>query len=109
MPDKKILDSFLKLQESAFEISGVREAIKGGICYYNIDGTACFIFLGPLKPLGEFSFCFQWRKEKGTYELLFGSSAWEGLFKTSSLMRDYLDLVLSDLISYKQRLDRLLK
>lgn len=109
MPDKKILDSFLKLQESAFEISGVSEAIRGGICSYNIDGTVCTIFLGQSMPMGGFSFCFQWREERGTYELLFGSSAWEGLFKTSSLIRDYLDLVLSDLISYKQRLDRLLK
>lgn len=109
MPDKKILDSFLKLQNSAFEISGVSEAIRGGICYYNIVGTACFIFLGPLKPLGEFSFCFQWREERGTYELLFGSSAWEDLFKTSDLIRQYLDLVLNTLISYKNRVDRLLK
>ena len=55
------------------------------------------------------AYAFEWREDKGTYELIFGSSEFEGLFKCSHLMRDYLDLVLSELISYKQRVDRLLK
>ena len=103
MPEIKLFnDPFLK-------IDGDRETLRGGLSYTNTDGTACFIFFGPLKPLGEFSYGFQWIQDKGTYELIFGGRVWEDLFKTSDLVRQYLDLVLNNLISYKNRVDRLLK
>lgn len=109
MPEKKLFQDFIKLRDQAFKISGDKQLVKGGRVYFNVDGTHCEIFFGALSPLEGFAYGFSWVSERGTYELLFGSSVWEDLFKTSDLVRQYLDLVLNTLISYKNRVDRLLK
>ena len=58
---------------------------------------------------GQRAYFFRWLEDKGTYELIFEWSDFEELFKTSDLIRQYLDLVLNTLISYKNRADSLLK
>lgn len=80
--------------------------IKEGFgIFINAEGRMAAI----MTPNGAHAYYFEWREERGTYELLFEDSAWEDLFKTTPLIRDYLDLVLSTLISYRQRVDCLLK
>lgn len=54
------------------------------------------------------AYSFRWIEKIGTYELIFGAPEWEGVFKSSPLVRDYLELVLSDLISYRQKIRRLI-
>ena len=56
---------------------------------------------------GQRAYFFRWLQDKGTYELIFEWTDWEDLFKTSDLVRQYLDLVLNNLISYKNSVDRL--
>ena len=58
---------------------------------------------------GQRAYFFRWLEDKGTYELIFEWPDFERLFKSSDLIRQYLDLVLNTLISYKNRVDRLLK
>ena len=58
---------------------------------------------------GQRAYFFRWLQDKGTYELIFEWTDWEDLFKTSDLVRQYLDLVLNNLISYKNSVDRLFK
>lgn len=53
------------------------------------------------------AYFFRWLQDKETYELIFEWPVWEDLFKTSDLVRQYLDLVLNNLISYKNSVDRL--
>lgn len=58
---------------------------------------------------GQRAYFFRWLEDKKTYELIFEWSDWEDLFKSSDLIRQYLDLVLNTLISYKNGVDKILK
>ena len=78
--------------------------IKKARLIADVDGDFCAVIF---EEGVSWAYWFDWSEEKGTFVLSFGSKEWEGLFKTTPLIRDYLDLVLSDLISYRQRVNRL--